>query len=403
MGSRKLLITFFLLYALVGLWAKEVTDTLESTKGDRMIVTYDITQNNGQIVIKFVGAKKRLGQTNRNKYKKLDEVAVIFFDKVGNFGDNIEFSGIDIEAFMRPSNINYSGTRDGYFILNENPTMSLELKSTQSAKLSIPMYLAHYEGKKHYKVFCRCENLVIKIPSKKTAGISFGETSLFTTQTITSQEEIEGSFTDVDEANILINKISDLLNEQDEYPFSDELKQAISSLRDKSYRITDNKVSSKINEVLAICKLKEDELKGNAKAMEETAKREAELEAKRAEEQAKAHQDSIAAAAKLQAEKEKKQNLWLIIGGVVLAILAFIGNQIFQHIRNVKNQKSIMDMQETVVKRAENEAKRRARNMAQSQINRVQGEARRKTRNAITDGVGKIGKNKGNNKKGFSI
>ena len=59
-------------------------------------------------------------------------------------------------------------------------------------------------------------------------------------------------------------------------------------------------------------------------------------------------------------------------------------------------------MQQNVVKRAEDEAKRRARNMAQSQINRVQGEARRKTRNAINDGVSKIGK-KGKGNKGISI
>ena len=59
-------------------------------------------------------------------------------------------------------------------------------------------------------------------------------------------------------------------------------------------------------------------------------------------------------------------------------------------------------MQQNVVKRAEEEARRRARNMARSQINRVQGEARRKTRNAINDGIGKIGK-KGNGNNRISI
>ena len=401
MENRKFFITFFFLGISVGLWAKEITDTLESTKRDRVIVTYDITQSDGQFVIKFIDAKKRLGQTYRNKYKKLDEIEVLFFDKVGNFEDNMEFSGISIEAFMRPSGIKYKSTGDGYFILKDNPTLSLELMSTESAELTIPIYLAHYEGKWRYKVFSRCQDLIVKIPLKKTTRNSFIETSQIATHTITSQEEIEGTFTDIDEANILINKITDLTKEQDEYPFSDELKQAILRLREISYRLTDSRVSSKISEVLSTCKLKEDELKGNAKAIEAATEREAERKAKLAEAEAQARQDSIAAAAQLQAEKEKKQNLWLIIGGVILAILVFIGNQVFLHFRNVKNQRSIMDMQETVVKRAENEAKRRARNMAQSQISRVQGEARRKTRNAINNGVEKISKGKGN--KGISI
>ena len=92
----------------------------------------------------------------------------------------------------------------------------------------------------------------------------------------------------------------------------------------------------------------------------------------------------------------------MIIGGVILAILAFVGNQTFQHFRNVKNQKSIMDMQQNVVKRAEDEAKRRARNMAHSQMNRVQGEVRRKTRGAVNDGISKISK-KGKGNKGITI
>ena len=402
MGSKKILIAFVFLFVSVSAWAREVTDTLESSKRDRVIVTYDITQNNGQITIKFLDAKKKLGRTYRDKYKKLDEVAVVFFDRTGNYEDNMEFSGINTDAFMIPKEVKYKVSKDGYFLLNDNPTLSMELKSGENAELSIPLFIAHYEGKRRYKVFSRCEDLKINLSKKKSLRVQDTSTQQLTTQTITTQEEMDGTDADVAVANSLINRINGLLAEQDEYPFSDELKQAISSLREISYRPIDSNLSSRIGEVLSACNLKEKELKAEAKAAEDAAAKNAELQAKLAEEQAQARQDSIAAAAQQKAEEDRKQNLWLIIGGVILAILAFVGNQTFQHFRNVKNQKSIMDMQQNVVRRAEDEAKRRARNMARSQINRVQGEARRKTRSAITDGIGKIGK-KGKGNKGISI
>ena len=402
MGSKKILIAFILLFACVSVSAREVTDTLESSKRDRVIVTYDIIQNNGQITIKFLDAKKKLGRTYRDKYKKLDEVAVLFFDRTGNYEDNMEFSGINTDAFMIPKEVKYKVSKDGYFLLNDNPTLSMELRSGENAKLSIPLFIAHYEGKRRYKVFSRCEDLKMNLSKKKSVRVQDVSTQQLTTQTITSQEEVDGTDADVAVANSLINRINGLLAEQDEYPFSDELKQAISSLREISYRPIDSNLSSRIGEVLSACNLKEKELKAEAKAAEDAAAKNAELQAKLAEEQAQARQDSIAAAAQQKAEEDRKQNLWLIIGGVILAILAFVGNQTFQHFRNVKNQKSILDMQQNVVRRAEDEAKRRARNMARSQINRVQGEARRKTRSAITDGIGKIGK-KGKGNKGISI
>ena len=402
MGSRKILIAFVLLFACVSVLAREVTDTLESSKRDRVIVTYDITHNNGQITIKFLDVKKKLGGTYREKYQKLNEVAVLFFDRTGNYEDDMEFSGINTDAFMIPKEVKYKASKDGYFLLNDNPTLTMELKYSENAVLSIPLFIAHYEGKHRYKVFSRCENLNIYLSKKKSVRVQDVSTQQLMTQTIISQEEMEGTDADVAVANSLINRINGLLAEQEEYPFSDELKQAISSLREISYRPIDSDLSSRIGEVLSACNSKEKVLKEEAKAAEYAAARNAEIQAKLAEEKAQARQDSIAAVAQKKAEENRKQNLWLIIGGVILAILVFVGNQLFQHFRNVKNQKSIMDMQQNVVRRAEDEAKRRARNMTQSQINRVQGEARHKTRNAITDGIGKKG-NKGKGNKGISI
>ena len=134
MGNRKFLFASFLLLCS-GIWAKEVKDTLESTKRDRVIVTYDITQNNGQVIVKFIDAQKRLGRTFKDKYKKLDEVVVLFFDRMGNYGDETEFSGISPEPFMVPSGVSYKISRDGYFLLNDNQKLSLELKSAESEEL----------------------------------------------------------------------------------------------------------------------------------------------------------------------------------------------------------------------------------------------------------------------------
>lgn len=401
MGKRKFLFASFLLLCS-GIWAKEVTDTLESTKRDRVIVTYDITQNNGQVVIKFIGAQKRLGRTFKDKYKKLDEVVVLFFDRMGNYGDETEFLGISPEPFMVPSGVNYKISRDGYFLLNDNQKLSLELKSTDSEELKIPIYIAHYEGKHRYKVISSCGDLVIKMSKHKQTVNPNNPTTQLTTQTITSQEEVDGALSEADEANILIKVVYDLLDDQEGEEFSGELQQTISRLRVIGHSTSDHSLSTKISDVLADCKQKEKELKASASAAADAAAKEAELQAKKAQEEAQARQDSIAAVAQQKAEKDRKQNLWLIIGGVILAILAFVGNQTFQHFRNVKNQKSIMDMQQNVVKRAEDEAKRRARNMAHSQINRVQGEVRRKTRGAVNDGISKISK-KGKGNKGITI
>lgn len=85
-------------------------------------------------------------------------------------------------------------------------------------------------------------------------------------------------------------------------------------------------------------------------------------------------QNFIATVAQQKAEENKKHNLWLVVGGVVLAILAFVGTQVSKHFRNEKNRKNIMDMQIAVAKQAEQEAKRRARNKALKQVRQAKCE-----------------------------
>lgn len=398
MGCLKFLVGGIVFLSCVCSWGREVTDTIESVNKDKVYITYEIRENNGHFDIYFLNSRKLLGPIYKKKYQKLDEIAVLFFDRIGNYNDGLKFEGINVETFMIPKELKYKRSKDGYFLMHDKPVLSVELEDGDSANISFPFYLAHYEGKRSYKVFSRCENLVIKLSKKKPVSTSNGTSVQMVSQTVTTQEEVEEALSEEVEASILVKKILELLRKQDEYPFPDDLKRAYDDLFDKKFRISDNKIILEIEDVLEAYESKEDSLKAIAKA--EAKEKEKEDSLRAAAEQAR--QDSITVAAQQQAEKDSKRNLWLIIGGAILAVLGFIGNQVSQHFRNAKNQRNILAMQEDMRKKAENEAKRRARNMAQSQINRVREETRQGTRNAINAGINKI-KQKGKGNKSISI
>ena len=398
MGCLKFLVGGIVFLSCVCSWGREVTDTIESVNKDKVYITYEIRENNGHFDIYFLNSRKLLGPIYKKKYQKLDEIAVLFFDRIGNYNDGLKFEGINVETYMIPKELKYKRSKDGYFLMHDKPVLSVELEDGDSANISFPFYLAHYEGKRSYKVFSRCENLVIKLSKKKPVSTSNGTSVQMVSQTVTTQEEVEEALSEEVEASILVKKILELLRKQDEYPFPDDLKRAYDDLFDKKFRISDNKIILEIEDVLEAYESKEDSLKAIAKA--EAKEKEKEDSLRAAAEQAR--QDSITVAAQQQAEKDSKRNLWLIIGGAILAVLGFIGNQVSQHFRNAKNQRNILAMQEDMRKKAENEAKRRARNMAQSQINRVREETRQGTRNAINAGINKI-KQKGKGNKSISI
>ena len=156
--------------------AKEVKDTLYSSSGDRIILTYNVTNSGGQMNVRFTGAQKKLGQSNQKKYKKLDEVAVVFFDRNGNYPD-MKFDGMETKAFMVPANVTYSRSGDGYFLINDNPSLQFTVAPNEDAVLNLPIYLASYEGKRHYKVFSQCGTLALSSKQTKKSGGSQGGSS----------------------------------------------------------------------------------------------------------------------------------------------------------------------------------------------------------------------------------
>ena len=174
-----------------------------------------------------------------------------------------------------------------------------------------------------------------------------------------------------------------MLAQANELPFSDNLLDEINYLRQKRREITDDALVSEISEVMEQYESKKRMLEEKSTEEQKAQQQAEELKAQQEAQAIKAQNDSIANAQQIAAEKEKKRNLWMIIGGIVLAILAFIGNQVFQGIRNKRNQMRMMNMQQNIADKAEAEAKRQARNAIRTQRNRIEAGAKRKVSDAV--------------------
>ena len=150
-----------------------------------------------------------------------------------------------------------------------------------------------------------------------------------------------------------IRNAKGLISKTTKLPFSKELLDEIKFLRSKQCEITDETLVSEINEVIEQYDSKRQLLEEHEKAQ-----------------LIKAQNDSIAAAQQMVAEKEKERNFWMVVGGIIgiiLAVLAFIVNQIFQSIRNKRNQMQMMDVQQNIVDNTEGEAQCTIRNTMKDQ------------------------------------
>ena len=135
--------------------AKDVTDTLCSAQNDRIIVTYCITRKGNNVDLLFKSVAIRLGDYHRDKYKnEANKVRTLFFD------GHVVKKDIKISVEKTPSliclpaNASYKKSSDSYFVLEEEPSLSFELESTEATSVTIPLYLAYYEGKQRYRIFC---------------------------------------------------------------------------------------------------------------------------------------------------------------------------------------------------------------------------------------------------------
>ena len=329
--------------------AKELKDTLFSTTGDRLILSYSLTQSGGQVTVRFNNVQKKLGKQYQDKYKKLNEVAVVMFDRTGNYTD-VKFEGQTTSAFMVPANVTYTPSEDGYYLIQENPQLQFSVKQGEKAQLDIPLYLAHYEGKHRYKVFGRCGTLKIETGGGKAvtnvAGGGAAQAEVETT--ITSEELVDEGLAPADEATIRISSIESLLEKVNKLPFPEELTHEVAMLRELRFKVTDEGVSKQISKTLEAYDSKRQELEAQAEANQQAA---AAQQAAKAS-QAQAMTDSLSAMTALQAAKDKKDMMWLIGGIGGLALLIFGGKQVFQMVKNNQMQKAQRKMMEDISKMA---------------------------------------------------
>ena len=367
-----------------------VTDTLPSPRSslDRVIISYDINYNDGRVSIRFNKPRKLLSSGNYNRYKNnLNEVKALFFSKNGGFGNQVLFTGKPITPFTKPYNVRLH-ENDGYFRIDDEPSISFDIANGEKPTLEIPIYLAKYSRHKKtttYDVFSSCGTLSIKLfkeASKRTSKtIAVEGTPTYETRQIkeTVAETVEADNNDdvtfEAEAVQRINTIRELLPQQDRLPFDESLSNCIDGLRPLEYKVSGS-LQSTIRQVLSECDRKK-------RSLEDAAEEE---------------QQAVQAAAEQKA-KDEAEAMWMIIGAMILGLLGFGGNQVAQHMRNAKNQKSMMEMQQNVIKRAENEAKRRAQSYARNKAHQVVGQAKQKGRQAVRSNVNKLGNSvKGNNK-----
>lgn len=336
----------------MGTSAKEVKDTLFSSHGDRLIVNYSQSLSSGQLNLRFNGVQKKLSEANLKKYKKLDEVTVVIFDRTGNYRD-VKFDGIATSAFMVPIDIHYSKSSDGYYLLQDNPSLQFNV-SSDKAEISIPLYLAHYEGKRHYKVFAQCGTLKVKAKSGGggTGGATAGGQGQQGEVVISSEELIDEGISPVDEANIRINSLKQMLEKVTKVPFPEELTHEASMLRELRFKVTDEAVSKEITDVLAAYDDKKQQMEQQADAGQQAAAAQAAQQAQVAQ----ARQDSIQAAQAESASKEKKNMMWLIGGLGGLFALLMGGKQVLQTIKNNKMQKMQQMMQQQMMQNIQNMA-----------------------------------------------
>lgn len=376
--------------------AKLVRDTLHTRQNDRIILTYDISVDGENVLIKVDNKPRIIPGDNLRKACKgdLGLLKVVLFDRVGNFG-KVKWNGMSPTAFMVPSGLSYDKSNDGFYIWGETTMpISFTKKVADKRDISFPLYIAVYEKKQTYKLVGSSSS-PLKISTDKSSSGAPGSGRLGSeTERIAIQttEELEDDNEDVSKALSSMQMIRQLLASESELPFSQTLQMEIYNLNALKDRVKDPEVIERINDVLLLCNDKERELKESQKnaALAAQAQEQALIAQQKAEEDAR--QKETEEKARIQEEKQQKRTLWMVIGGVLLAILAFIGNAIFKHFGDIRNQKSIMEMQRSLTRQAEHEASRRSREIVRNKAHQMANKGRSKMMESLK-GTGKTKKN----------
>lgn len=356
-------------------------DTLWTSENNRVIITYDLQYSNNRMIIKFLDAKKKLGQQYSHKYRKLEDVEIFFFDRTGVY-DDMSFTNMIPEAFMVPSCMSYKKSDSGYFLIKEQPILSFNIIEMGCKDIiSIPLYLAYYEGKREYKLFSVCNfSIHVKYPERNT---KVSTEVVEEVPDMRDENNSNGNTYDIGNVSVQINTVRTLLDAQTRLPFSDGLQYEITYLRNMEKEVKDRILRSKIKDCLTSCELKKIELEEMALAEARKAQDEANRRQRTEQEEERVRQDAIAAELQAKEESDKKRNIWMIVSGAVLAIVCFVGNQVFQHFSNIRNQRNIMDIQQNLARRVEREANNYARKKTNEFVRNTKNNTRTMVRNKV--------------------
>lgn len=366
--------------------SKTVRDTLYTSNKDQIILTYDLSTNGDNVSINMQSNPRIIPSDKLRKECKgnLESLKVVLFDRVGDMGKT-KWKGVTPLAFTVPSGLSYDNSSEGFYILGESRPMSFTKKSENTLAVSFPLYIAVYEKKQTYRLIGSTSTPlrvnINKSSSKGTRTVRSGtETERIA---IRSSEEMEADNGDIAKALSSIQLIRQLLINETEAPFSQSLQMELYNLRSLKNQIKDPDVVDRINTLLLECNDKERELKEKQKnaSLAAEAQEQALIAQQRADQEAK--EKEAEERARIQEEKQQKRNFLTIIGGVILAILAFICNAIFKHFRDIKNQKSIMQMQESLAKQAEHEAARRSKEIVRNKAHQLTNRGKSKLRESV--------------------
>jgi len=416
MNHYKFLGIFVFLLAHCLTYAENVTKTLSSPSGDKVTVVYNISRKNDKVIICFSDVKQTLSRIHEKIYKNNDEIVVLFFSRNGSFDEReARFFGENTKAFISPAGLTYNKPTedDGFFVVNQKPELVFDSKATEAVTLSIPFYLAYHPKRGFYDIFEACGTLDVPIvpPTSSSKKGSQQKTIEYSVE-----EEEESSFSFEDEARQRIAQINTLLDFQ-EGSFSQDLINEIANLAALREKVKDRKVIMAIDETLVKCNEKKAELRQNAQHQENINKKEEAKNQENAEErqlylscmdttnclryleiygdegkysqQVKEKLKTLRDQKKTSDAKQKHRTIWMIIGGGLMAALLFVGNQAMQSFRNIKTQRSILEMQQDITRRATGTAKRRAKSIIHNKTHQAMNATRNKGRDLMQKGVEK--------------
>lgn len=358
-----------------------------SVNGDKVSLSYEVRHDGDRYTISFNNVSFELTQATKQKYAR-KELCLVLFDRIGK--TDVNFEGVEPEAFKIPADVGYEKSDKGYYVIESGTRLSFRMSETNNVVLKFPIYLACQERKKRYELVEKFSSLRVPINVNTVGSPRVDSPSA---NVAVSPIAKNSGITDEGERDVArrVKKFEMQLDDQDKLPFSAALESEYYELKVLKDEVDNAELARSINKVLKAYDEKKEDLELQTLVDAQAAKDEAE----RIEQQRKAEEQAEIEAEKAEAErkaaeaekKAKKRTIWMIIGGAILSVLGFIGNQFSHHFRNLRNQRSMMEIQESLTRRAESEARRRAGNAVRSTANRAINSTIGKSRDAVREKV----------------